>query len=29
MEDVLKRAPFNWYIEANEAEQLGLVRAVL
>ena len=29
MEEVLERAPFNWYIEAQEALQLGLVKAVL
>jgi hypothetical protein len=29
MEEVLEKAPFNWYIEANEALQLGLIRAVL
>jgi ATP-dependent protease ClpP protease subunit len=29
MDQVLKHAPFNWYIEANEAVSLGLVRAVL
>ena len=29
MEDVLARAPGNWYIEANEAKSLGLVAAVL
>lgn len=29
MEQVLERAPYNWYIEAQEAQQLGLVRAVL
>jgi ATP-dependent protease ClpP protease subunit len=29
MAQVLERAPFNWYIEANEAASLGLVRAVL
>jgi hypothetical protein len=29
MEQVLKRAPSNWYIEANEAVSLGLVRSVL
>jgi ATP-dependent protease ClpP protease subunit len=29
MEQVLQHAPFNWYIEANEAVALGLVRAVL
>src|SRR6201985_4027402 len=29
MDQLLERAPFNWYIEANEAVTLGLVRAVL
>lgn len=29
MEDVLRRAPSNWYIEAHEAQTLGLVEAVL
>ena len=29
MEDVLKRAPENWYIEANEAKALGLICDVL
>jgi hypothetical protein len=29
MDDVLERAPSNWYIEANEAQRLGLVAAVL
>ena len=29
MEEVLERAPTNWYIEAQEALSLGLVRAVL
>jgi ATP-dependent protease ClpP protease subunit len=29
MDDVLKKAPYNWYIEAQEALQLGLIRAVL
>src|SRR5271170_3870946 len=29
MEDVLSRAPGNWYIEANEAKSLGLVAEVL
>jgi len=29
LEDVLKRAPSNWYLEANEAKDLGLVEAVL
>lgn len=29
LEDVLRRAPSNWYIEANEALQLGLIEAVV
>jgi ATP-dependent protease ClpP protease subunit len=29
MEEVLKRAPANWYLEAQEAKALGLVEAVL
>jgi ATP-dependent protease ClpP protease subunit len=29
MAQVLEHAPYNWYIEANEAVSLGLVRAVL
>jgi ATP-dependent protease ClpP protease subunit len=29
MEEVLRRAPGNWYIEANEAKSLGLVAQVL
>ena len=29
MEDVLRRAPENWYIEAFEAKRLGLIRDVL
>jgi ATP-dependent protease ClpP protease subunit len=29
MADVLRRAPSNWYIEAQEALELGLVEAVL
>lgn len=29
MEEVLKRAPYNWYIEAEEAKSLGLIEAVL
>ena len=29
MEDVLRRAPENWYIEANEAKALGLIAEVL
>ncbi|MET0257656.1 MAG: ATP-dependent Clp protease proteolytic subunit [Methylobacterium sp.] len=29
MDEVLKRAPSNWYIEANEAKDLGLIEAVL
>ena len=29
MEEVLERAPSNWYIEATEAEALGLIEAVI
>lgn len=29
MEDVLKKAPSNWYLEASEAHKLGLIEAVL
>ncbi len=29
MDEVLKKAPFNWYIEAEEARSLGLIRAVI
>jgi ATP-dependent protease ClpP protease subunit len=29
MEEVLRKAPSNWYLEANEAQQLGLIEAVL
>jgi ATP-dependent protease ClpP protease subunit len=29
MDDLLNRAPSNWYIEANEAVELGLVSAVI
>jgi len=29
LEEVLQRAPSNWYIEAEEAKSLGLVEAVL
>ncbi len=29
LDEVLRRAPENWYLEANEAVSLGLVRAVL
>ena len=29
MDDVLKRAPDNWYIEAEEARRLGLIEMVL
>jgi hypothetical protein len=29
MDEVLQRAPFNWYIEAQEALSLGLIRAIL
>ena len=29
MDELLKRAPSNWYVEANEAVELGLVQAVI
>lgn len=29
MDEVLQRAPSNWYLEANEARDLGLIEAVL
>ena len=29
MDEVLKRAPSNWYIEAQEAKTLGLVEDVI
>ncbi len=29
MEQVLEKAPCNWYIEANEAVELGLIEGVL
>ena len=29
MDEVLQRAPSNWYIEAEEAKTLGLIEAVL
>jgi ATP-dependent protease ClpP protease subunit len=29
MEELLKKAPSNWYLEAQEAQALGLIRAVL
>jgi hypothetical protein len=29
LEEVLKNAPSNWYVEAEEARRLGLVEAVL
>jgi ATP-dependent protease ClpP protease subunit len=29
MAEVLERAPFNWYIEASEAQSLGLIEAVI
>jgi hypothetical protein len=29
MEELLQRAPENWYLEANEAAALGLVATVL
>ena len=29
LDEVLKRAPSNWYLEAQEAKNLGLIEAVL
>jgi ATP-dependent protease ClpP protease subunit len=29
IEDVLKKAPSNWYLEASEARELGLIEAIL
>ena len=29
MDEVLRRAPSNWYIEAEEAKKLGLIEAVV
>jgi len=29
MDELLQRAPSNWYVEANEAVELGLIEAVL
>jgi hypothetical protein len=29
MEEVLQRAPGNWYIEANEAKSLGLIAEIV
>ncbi|AWN37422.1 peptidase S14 [Methylobacterium radiodurans] len=29
LEEVLRRAPENWYVEAGEAQELGLIEAVL
>jgi hypothetical protein len=29
MEEVLRRAPSNWYLEASEALRLGLIEGVL
>jgi hypothetical protein len=29
LDEVLKRAPSNWYLEAEEARNLGLIEAVL
>jgi hypothetical protein len=29
IEEVLRRAPSNWYVEAQEAQRLGLIEAVL
>jgi hypothetical protein len=29
LEEVIRRAPSNWYVEAQEALKLGLIAAVL
>ena len=29
LEEVIRRAPANWYVEAQEALKLGLIEAVL
>ena len=29
LDDVIRRAPSNWYLEAQEAKNLGLIEAVL
>ena len=29
LDEVVKRAPSNWYLEAQEAKNLGLIEAVL
>jgi hypothetical protein len=29
LDEVLKRAPSNWYLEAEQARNLGLIEAVL
>ncbi len=29
LEEVIRRAPLNWYVEAQEAKELGLIEAVL
>lgn len=29
LDDVLKRAPENWYLEAEEAKELGLIASIL
>jgi ATP-dependent protease ClpP protease subunit len=29
MDEVLRRAPDNWYLEAQEAKALGLIREVI
>lgn len=29
MDEVLQRAPSNWYIEASEAKELGLIEDVI
>jgi hypothetical protein len=29
LEEVIRRAPENWYVEANEAHKLGLIEGIL
>jgi hypothetical protein len=29
MDELLQKAPYNWYIEAQQAKGLGLVRDIL
>ena len=29
LDEVLEKAPFNWYVEADEAKSLGLIEGVL